>query len=277
MKKLLALLAASATLLAASPALGHAAPSLSTVLSHTRAAEVAKTRAVAEFEEHAFAKGKAPFAANRSHMAAAVAETAQLIQEADTPAERRAAAEAVVAVAMQAGRNEVAFARVARVLVAGSSLQLRVVAAARDDAGRIATAISQLEELLASVPEAGRRGIANAIAQLTLDRRAAVAELGKDVTSSTIGMTAKEVAAAAIKEDVRGQELAVELLQALKPLLPADAREGIATALAAIADSLDAQAEALGAVSANAPSDSIKAVIDAAIALAREAAAKARA
>ena len=65
-------------------------------------------------------------------------------------------------------------------------------------------------------------------------------QLGKDVTSSRVGATAKAIAAADLEADVHGQAHAVNLLQALMPLLPAQAQSGLQTSLDAIGQSLDA-------------------------------------
>jgi hypothetical protein len=252
----------------------HAQPSLATVLSHTRAADRALDRAVTEFNNHALAAGRSDFGKNRYQMGQAVAEKAELIQNAATAAQRLAAAKALVAVAKQAGVDELAFARVDRVLPRGSRLQLRVMRAAGVDTAR-SVALAQLNDLLASVPAAARPGITTAIGQLTLAHRPAVRQLGRDVTSASVGKAAKAVAAADIDADVTGQAHAVNLLEALKPLLPTAAQSGIETALAAIAGSLDAQANALAAVEAHAPA-ALKAQIEAAITAAHAAADDAR-
>jgi hypothetical protein len=89
---------------------------LSTVLTHTRAADRALDRAVTNFNTHALAAGRSEFGKNRRQIGLAVAEKAKLIKSATTPAERLAAAKAVVAVARQALTDERALARVARVL-----------------------------------------------------------------------------------------------------------------------------------------------------------------
>lgn len=272
MRKSLFVVAMGATLAAVLPAYAHEAPSLRGVLDHTRAAETAKSRAVAEFEEHAFAEGRRDFKDNRGETGLAVAETARLIKDAP---DRRAAAEAVVAVAKQAGRNETAWARSARDLNRGSDLQLDVVRGARKDAGRISTAVEQLSELSTTLPDQAQSGIATAIANLTLDRAPAVTQLRRDVTSSAVGSTAKEVATGGIGADISGQALAINLLQALRGEVPAESQQGIDTALVAIADSLDRQAEGLERAGANVPTERGLALSRAA-AKAREAAADAR-
>lgn len=262
-------------LVAAPAAQAHTPPSLASVFAHTQAAEIARARAVAEFEAHALGAGRAHFTKNRGEMGLAVAEAAQTIQNAQTPAQRLAAAKAVVLVAMQAGRNETSFARVGRILPFDSALQLNVIRAARHDADRTKTALAQLALVMARVPVQAKPGIATAIAAVAMQHGPAVAELGADVTSAAVGMAAKTAAANAIKSDVEGQALAVKLLKALKPQLPLAAQTGVDTALAAIAASLDAQAAFLTLVEARAPAD-VKATIVAAIATARAAAANAR-
>jgi hypothetical protein len=252
----------------------HSKPSLSTVLAHTRAADRALERAVAEFNAHALAAGRSDFGKNRRQIGQAVAEKAKLIQAATTPAERLAAAKAVVAVARQSLVNELALARVARVLPKGSRIQLAVLRAAAQDTAR-SSALAVLNELLASAPDRAQSGIANAVTQLTRAHGPAVAQLGRDVTSRAVGMTAKAVAATAIGTDVRGQARAINLLEALKPLLPEAAQSGLETALAAIAESLDRQANALAAVEAHAPA-ALKEKIAAAIAAAHAASDDAR-
>lgn len=247
----------------------HSKPSLSTVLAHTRAADRALDRAVVAFEAHALVAGRSDFGTNRRQIGQAVAEKAKLIQAAETPAERLAAAKAVVAVARQALADELALARAARVLRKGSMLQLAVVRAAAADTAR-SHALAVVTELLASAPDSAQTGLANAVARLTQAHGPAVVQLGRDVTSRAVGITAKAAAAAAILADVRGQARAINLLEALKPLLPGAAQAGLDSALAAIGASLDRQANALAAVEAHAPA-ALKAKIAAAIAAAHAA------
>jgi hypothetical protein len=258
-----------AVALLAPAAQAHSKPSLATVLAHTRAADRALDRAVAAFEAHALAAGRSDFGTNRRQIGQAVAEKAKLIQAADTPAERLAAAKAVVGVARQALADELALARAARALRKGSTLQLTVVRAAAKDTAR-SQALAVLQELLASAPDSAQTGLANAVARLTQAHGPAVIQLGRDVTSRAVGMTAKAAAAAALLADVRGQARAINPLEALKPLLPAAGQIGLERALAAIAGSLDRQANALAAVEAHAPAD-LKAKIAAAIAAAHAA------
>jgi hypothetical protein len=258
-----------AVALLAPAAQAHSKPSLATVLAHTRAADRALDRAVAAFEAHALAAGRSDFGTNRRQIGQAVAEKAKLIQAADTPAERLAAAKAVVGVARQALADELALARAARALRKGSTLQLTVVRAAAKDTAR-SQALAVLQELLASAPDSAQTGLANAVARLTQAHGPAVIQLGRDVTSRAVGMTAKAAAAAALLADVRGQARAINLLEALKPLLPAAGQIGLERTLAAIAGSLDRQANALAAVEAHAPAD-LKAKIAAAIAAAHAA------
>ena len=207
-------------------------------------------------------------------MGKAVAEKAALIRDASTPAERLAAAKAVVAVAKQAGVDATAFARVARALPRGSQLQLAVVRAAAADAAR-STAVAKLTELLASAPDAAQAGLTKALARLSLSHGPTVTQLGRDVTSRSVGSAAKAAAAAAISTDVSGQARAINVIQALQPLLPTQAQNGIATALAAIAKSLEGQSHALAAVQAHAPA-ALRPRIEAAIAKAQAAADDAR-
>ena len=257
------------------PAAGaQATPSLADVLSHTRAADRALERALAEWDAHALGAARSDFAANRSQMGKAVAEKAQLIQDATTPADRRAAAKAVVAVARQAVTDEAALAKAARDLRRGSHMQRKVLRAAAQDTAR-SNALGVLNGQLASLPNAVRTHIANAVGKLTLSHKEAIRQLGKDVTSSSVGMAAKGIAASDLAADAHGQAHAVNLLQALMPLLPAAAQSGLQTALDAIGQSLDHQANALAAVQAHAPA-ALKDKIAAAIAAAQAAAADAK-
>jgi hypothetical protein len=274
-KKLVVCVAALCATLAFAPAgLAHANPSLATVLAHTRAADVALDRAIANFNAHALGAGRSQFATNRAQMGKAVAEKAALIREATTPAERLTAAKAVVAVAKQAGVDATAFARATRALPRGSKLQLAVVRAAAADSAR-STAVAKLTELLASAPNAAQAGLTKALARLTMSHQPTVTQLGRAVTSRAVGSAAKAAAAAAISTDVTGQARAINVIQALQPLLPAQAQNGIATALEAIGMSLDAQSRALEAVAAHAP-EALRAKIEAAITKAHAAADDAR-
>jgi hypothetical protein len=223
------------------------------VLSHTRAADVALDRAVSEFNAHALGAGRVDLTVNRNQMGIAVSQTATLIKNAQTPAQRLAAARAVVAVATQASVDERGLAKVDRVLPKGRRLQRAVIHAAAVDTARTTVAVNRLNALLPTVPAVARPGLTSAIARLTLTHRAAVAQLGADVTSHNVGAVAKAIAAADIAADVTGQQHAINLIQAISPLLPAAAQDGMAAALAAIASSLDAEAVTLARVRANAP------------------------
>jgi hypothetical protein len=253
----------------------QANPSLATVPSHTRAADRALERALADWDAHALGAARSDFAINRAQMGKAVAQKAKLSKDATTAAERRAAANAVVAVARQAVTNETALAKVARDLRRGSHIQLRVLRAAAKDTAR-SKAIGVLTDLLASLPNAAQTHIANALGKLTLAHKAAVRQLGKDVTSARVGKAAKAIAAADLEADVHGQAHAVNLLQQLMALLPDAAQTGLQTALDAIGKSLNGQANALAAVQAHAPA-SLKDDIAAAIAAAQAAATDAKA
>lgn len=119
-------------------------------------ADRALERALAEWDAHALGAARSDFATNRAEMGKAVAEKAQLIKDATTPAERLAAAKAVVAIARQATVDETAFAKVALDLRRGSKLQRRVLRAASVDTAR-AKALAVLNDLLGSLPNAARR------------------------------------------------------------------------------------------------------------------------
>jgi hypothetical protein len=274
LKKLVLAAAALAALALTPAAAAHSTVSLATVLSHTRAADRALDRAVSEFDAHAYGAGRHDLALNRAQIGQAVAEKAKLIADATTPTERLAAAKAVVAVAQQATIDEKALAKSARDLRRGSRLQRKVMrAASQDTAG--AKALAVLADLLASLPDAAQTHVSNAVAQLTLTHAGAVRQLGKDVTSSAVGQAAKAMAAADIDADVHGQAHAVNLLQALMPLLPGAAQTGLQTALGAIGTSLEGQANALATVEAHAPA-ALKDQIAAAIATAQAAASDAQ-
>jgi hypothetical protein len=276
MKKYL-VAAALSTLLAAAlvpAAAAHPKPSLSTVLAHTRAADRALDRAVANFNAHALDAGRSDFAKNRRQIGHAVAEKAKLIKSATTRAERLAAAKAVVAVARQTLTDERALARVARELRKGSHLQIAVLRAAAKDTAR-SKALSVLTSLLASAPNGAQTGLANAIARLTLEHAPAASQLARNVTSRAVGRVAKRISASALLVDVRGRARAISVLEALQAELPEAAQEGLANALAAIANSLDNQASALAAVEAHAPA-ALKDKIAAAITAAHDAADDAR-
>jgi hypothetical protein len=118
---------------------------------------------------------------------------------------------------------------------------------------RATNAIDRLNALLPTLPATGQAGVTNAVARLTLRHQRTVAQLAADVTSHRVGAAAKAIAAADLAADIRGQRHAINLLQAIAPLLPAAAQEGIAHALTSIAASLDAQAARLDKARAHAP------------------------
>jgi hypothetical protein len=253
MKRAAAGLLLIAVLLTAGPAALAAAPSLSDVLQHTKAAETALEKAVAAFDQHALGKGKTALSTNRSEIGAAVAETAKLIKDATTPADRLAAAKALVAVARQAGRDEDGLAGLVGALTRGTTLQLRVAGATNVDAHRTATAVAKLTQLAPGLPDQAQQGIATALAQLTRSRGGAVSGETTAVTDHGVGGTAKGAVAAALSADVHGQQLAIDLLQAVRAGLPAPAQAGIDKALAAIAKSLSGEAHAIAGATGQAP------------------------
>jgi hypothetical protein len=128
-----------------------------------------------------------------------------------------------------------------------------VMHAAAVDTVRTTTAIDQLNALLPAVPASDQQGLANALSRLALHHEGAVKQLTADVTSHQVGATAKATAAADLSADIKGQHHAINLLQAIAPLLPSSAQEGITTALASIAASLDRQASRITHARPNAP------------------------
>ena len=124
--------------------------------------------------------------------------------------------------------------------------------AAAVDTVRTANAIDQLNGLIAKLPEKAQAGLSMAISKVTLTHRRAVAQLSADTSSGHVGAAAKTIAAADLAADIRGQRHAVGLLQAIAPLLPAQAQQGIANALEAIGGSLDAQATRMAKARASA-------------------------
>lgn len=247
------IMATALSVMVAAPAAAHSAPALSSVLAHTRAADKALEKAVAAYDEHAFKKGNASYRENRSQMRAAVAETAQLIGDADTPEERREAAKAVVAVAKQSGDNERSFAANVRDTKRGSKAEDNVSDGVEKDAGRMETAFVQLQALATTVPAPAQEGIAKAAAEVALERNSAGRDIVAALKSSGVSRDAKESLVDGLDNDIDGQAHAVDLLQALKTTAPAQAQNGLDTALTAIAGSLDRQARRFGNASDNVP------------------------
>jgi hypothetical protein len=275
MKRVSAALVLAGVLLMTGPAALAAAPSLADVLQHTKAADTALEKAVAAFNRHALGKGKAALSTNRSEIGAAIAEAAKLIKGASTPNERLAAAKALVAVARQAGRGEHGLAGAAGALARGTPLQQRVAGAANTDAHRTATAVAKLQQLATGLPDQSQKGIANALAQLTLSRGNTVTGEANDVNDHGIGASAKAALAAALAADVHGQQLAIDLLQAVRAELPAHAQNGIDSALGAIAKSLSGQAQTIAGAAGHAPT-SLRPSLKASARAARHAAADAK-
>jgi hypothetical protein len=245
--------------------------SLSTVLAHTRAANVALARAVAAFNAHAYGAGSQALAKNRSQIGLAVSQTAHLIQAANDPASRLAAAKAVVAVAKQEGADQRALAAAERQLRRGGLLQDRTAAAVNADTHRAANAVAKLQALMPLLPAHAQAGIANAFSHVTAAHRSAVAQLARDTTTPTVGRIAKNQAAADIAADVAGQAHAVGMLNAIASSLPPSAQNGIQTAIAALQHNLAVQAARLTATKPHAPRR-LRPTIANAIAIAKKAA-----
>jgi hypothetical protein len=252
MKRTILVAAAVAGTIGVVPAQGQTI-SLSTVLSHTRAANMALTRAVAAFNAHAYGAGSQALAKNRSQIGLAVSQTAHLIQAANDPASRLAAAKAVVAVAKQEGADQRALAAAERQLPRGGLLQDRSAAAVNADTHRAANAVAKLQALMPLLPAHAQAGIANAFSHVTTTHRSAVAQLARDTTTPSVGRIAKSQAAADIEADVTGQAHALTMLNALVLSLPPSAQQGIQTAIAAIQHNLAAEAARLTATKPHAP------------------------
>jgi hypothetical protein len=252
MKRTILVAAAVAGTIGVVPAQGQTI-SLSTVLSHTRAANMALTRAVAAFNAHAYGAGSQALAKNRSQIGLAVSQTARLIQAANDPASRLAAAKAVVAVAKQEGADQRALAAAERLLPRGGLLQDRAAAAVNADTHRAANAVAKLQALMPLLPTHAQAGIANAFSHVTATHRGAVAQLARDTTTPSVGRIAKNQAAADIEADVTGQAHALTMLNALVSSLPPSAQQGIQTAIAAIQHNLAAEAARLTATKPHAP------------------------
>jgi len=206
MKRTILVAAAVAGTIGVVPAQGQTI-SLSTVLSHTRAANMALTRAVAAFNAHAYGAGSQALAKNRSQIGLAVSQTARLIQAANDPASRLAAAKAVVAVAKQEGADQRALAAAERQLPRGGLLQDRAAAAVNADTHRAANAVAKLQALMPLLPTHAQAGIANAFSHVTATHRSAVTQLARDTTTWSVGRIAKNQAAADIEADVTDQAL----------------------------------------------------------------------
>jgi hypothetical protein len=269
MKRRILVGAAVAVTIGAAPLQGNAI-SLSTVLSHTRAASIALAHAVSAFNAHANGRGSQALAKTRSQIGLAVSQTAHLIQAANDPASRLAAAKAVVAIAGQEGADQRALATAERRLRRGGLLQRRTAAAVNTDAHRTVTAVAKLRALMPLLPAHAQSGRATAFARVTTIHRAAVAQLAADTTTPSVGRIAKTQAAADIKADVTGEAHAVSLLNALLRSLPPSAQTGIQTAIAAIQHNLAAQAARLTATKPHAPRRLRPTIVDA-IAVARAA------
>jgi hypothetical protein len=252
MKRTIIVAGAVAVTIGVVPAQGQTI-SLATVLSHTRAANMALTRAVAAFNAGADGRGSQALAKNRSHIGLAVSQTAHLIKAANDPTSRLAAAKAVVAVAKQEGADQRALAAAERQLRRGGLLQDRIAAAVNADTHRAANAVAKLQALMPLLPAHAQAGIANAFSHVTATHRGAVAQLARDTTSPSVGRIAKNQAAADIEADVTGQAHALAMLNAVVSSLPPSAQQGILTAIAAIQHNLAAQAARLTATKPQAP------------------------
>lgn len=270
MKRTMLVGAAVVATIGAGPAQGQTI-SLSTVLSHTRAANIALARAVSAFNAHAYGRGSRALARNRSQIGLAVSQTAHMIQAANDPASRLAAAKAVVAIAKQEGIDQRALAAAERQLHRGGLLQDRAAAAVNADAHRTVNAVAKLQALMPLLPAHAQTGLATAFSRLTMTHRKAVAQLARDTTTPNVGRIAKSQAAADIQANVTGEAHAVSMLTALASALPTSAQTGIRTAIAAIQHNLVAQAARLTATKPHAPRR-LRPTLANAIAIARNAA-----
>jgi hypothetical protein len=245
--------------------------SLSTVLAHTRAANMALTHAAEAFNAHAYGAGSQALAKNRSQIGLAVSQTAHLIQAANDPTSRLAAAKAVIAVAKQEGADQRALAAAERQLRRGGLLQLRTAAAVNTDTHRGANAVAKLQALMPLLSAQAQAGLAKAFSNVTATHRSAVAQLARDTTTPSVGRIAKTQAAADIAADVTGQAHAVAMLNAIASSLPPSAQNGIQTAIAALQHNLAAEAARLTATKPHAP-QRLRPTITNAIAIAKKAA-----
>lgn len=237
-----ALAAASLTLPASAVALPEV--SVGSVTAHTTRADAALDRAETLFGASRDTQATSSFRASRKELGRAAAGAAKLLRQADTPAERAAAARALRAVAAARDEN---VERLTELLGEAEGAAERAIAAATlaDTRGRD-RAIAKLRSLeRRGVSAKAAVGIGRAIAALSTDRDDEVAAGAEALADTEISAASKATLATAIDANLRGQVRAAAILQVLMTRLPAAAHAGLARAYSRVAAEQEAGSIAL--------------------------------
>jgi len=262
--------ALAAGVLAGVPAVAGASPSTAaaTVALHTDRADAALARAAALFRGGDDAQALRAVAGARVNMGRAVSAAARLLREAETPAERVAAARALRALATQQDDNVPAL--LAMLPSAGPRADVRLARVALADVNGRERAIAKLNGLLAGgLPAAARTGVTRAIAALSTERAPEVTRAAAALADDDTPAAAAQRLSQLVDRSLRGQARAAATITVLIGRLPEAARPGLERALRAIAGEQAASAARLAGLSDRMP-ERVRAFVARIVAQARD-------
>ena len=229
-------LAAVAAVAPATTASAHIDVAVKSVEAHTTSANSALARAVSLFNQNADRRGSRAFGLSRSELRGANAEAAKLRRTAKTRNQRADAARARVLVANQQNKN---IERSVAVLgdVSGRVENTIAKAALADTRGRT-KAIAIITALINGddVSDNAAKGLARALAALSIDRVNEVRVQARGLTGDDVGRSGKVTLAHTVKANVEGQTKAAAKLAALiaDTTMPAESKPGLQRAYDAV-------------------------------------------
>lgn len=248
-------LAAPGSALADTPRSGSdgIAIAVSHVSAHTDRADAALDRALRMYSKSNDRAARVAYAKSRREMGQAKRDAAKMRRDAKTASAHLRAAKAQALVAAQQAENVEDLAKALR--PADGRDESRIAAAARADAKGREKAIAILTELLSQVPSQAVPGLTIALGKLSQGREDEVSALTTALRSSHVSNPNKRRALAALSTSVDGQMTAAERLAALiaDPNMPAQAKQGLRTALAAVGGERGSVASILSRFSSRMP------------------------
>ena len=249
-------LAAPGSALADTPRSGSdgIAIAVSHVSAHTDRADAALDRALRMYSKSNDRAARVAYAKSRKEMGHAKRDAAKMRRDASTPQAHLRAAKAQALVAEQQAENVEILANALR--PASGRDESKIAAAARADAKGREKAVAILTELLGKVPSQAVPGLTIALGKISQGTEDEVSALVTALRSSHVTNTNKRRAVSVLSTSVEGQLMAAETLAALiaDPNMPAQAKQGLQTALDAVSGERGSVASILSRFSSRMPS-----------------------
>ncbi len=250
-------LAAVAAIAPATSASAHIEVAVDSVKVHTDRADSALARAVSLFNQNADRRGSRAFGLSRSELRRADAEATKLRRTANTSNERADAARARVLVANQ--QNESIERSVAVLDEVSGRVENTIAKAALADTRGRNKAIAIIKALIDGddVSDNAAKGLARALAALSIDRVNEVRVQARELIGDDVGRSGKLTLARTVKANVEGQSRAAAKLAALiaDPTMPAESKPGLQRAYDAVTAEHGSIADILSRLSGRMPAE----------------------